>query len=123
MNDQYMPLDTYRSDETVDLATPDKISFAIHLVRYPAVGRCIYCGEHRGKLGDEHIVPYGRPPSGGRDPHVTIRMPAALIAEADAWGAANDTGRSEAIRRLVELGLKVKSKSTILIGGKPTLAS
>jgi hypothetical protein len=28
-----------------------------------------------------------------------------------------------AIRRLVELGLKVKSKLTILIGGKPTLAS
>jgi hypothetical protein len=50
----------------------------------------------------------GRPPSGGRDPHVTIRMPAALIAEADAWGVANDTGRSEAVRRLVELGLKAK---------------
>ena len=50
----------------------------------------------------------GRPPSGGRDPHITIRMPAALIAEADAWGVANDTGRSEAIRRLVELGLKAK---------------
>lgn len=50
----------------------------------------------------------GRPPSGGRDPHVTIRMPRALIAEADAWAAANDTVRSDAIRRLVELGLKVK---------------
>jgi hypothetical protein len=50
----------------------------------------------------------GRPPSGGRDPHVTIRMPAALITNADAWGKANDVGRSEAIRRLVELGLKAK---------------
>jgi len=50
----------------------------------------------------------GRPPSGGRDPHVTIRMPSALIAQADAWAAANDIGRSEAIRRLVELGLKKK---------------
>jgi hypothetical protein len=50
----------------------------------------------------------GRPPSGGRDPHVTLRMPRELIAEADAWAAAHDTGRSEAIRRLVELGLKVK---------------
>ena len=48
----------------------------------------------------------GRPPSGGRDPHVTIRMPNALIAEADAWAAANDTVRSDAIRRLVEVGLK-----------------
>jgi hypothetical protein len=35
-------------------------------------------------------------------------MPSALIAQADAWAAANDTGRSEAIRRLVELGLKAK---------------
>ena len=52
----------------------------------------------------------GRPPSGGRDPHVTVRMPGALIAQADAWAAANDTGRSEAIRRLVELGLKAKGK-------------
>jgi len=33
-------------------------------------------------------------------------MPQTLIEEADAWAAANDTGRSEAIRRLVELGLK-----------------
>ncbi len=50
----------------------------------------------------------GRPPSGGRNPHVTVRMPKALIAEADAWAAANDTVRSEAIRRLVELGLRAK---------------
>jgi hypothetical protein len=36
-------------------------------------------------------------------------MPRALIEEADAWAIANDTVRSEAIRRLVELGLTVKS--------------
>jgi hypothetical protein len=35
-------------------------------------------------------------------------MPSALIAQSHAWAAANDTGRSEAIGRLVELGLKVK---------------
>lgn len=50
----------------------------------------------------------GRPPSGGRDPLVTIRMPQELIDEADAWADANGTGRSEAIRRLVEIGLKAK---------------
>ena len=38
-------------------------------------------------------------------------MPAALIAEVDAWGATNDAMRSEAIRRLVELGLTVRAKS------------
>jgi hypothetical protein len=33
-----------------------------------------------------------------------LRMPRELIAEADAWAAINDTVRSEAIRRQVELG-------------------
>jgi hypothetical protein len=50
----------------------------------------------------------GRPHTGGRDPHVTVRMPQTLIDDADTWAAAHDTGRSEAIRRLVELGLKAK---------------
>jgi hypothetical protein len=37
-------------------------------------------------------------------------MPAGLIAEVEAWAAANDTSRSDAFRRLVELGLKAKGK-------------
>jgi hypothetical protein len=37
-------------------------------------------------------------------------MPQTLIDEADAWAVANDTVRSDAIRRLVELGLKAKGK-------------
>jgi hypothetical protein len=49
----------------------------------------------------------GRPAT-GKNPQVVIRMPAALIAAVDAWGAANEAIRSEAIRRLVELGLKAK---------------
>jgi hypothetical protein len=32
------------------------------------------------------------------------------MANVDDWAAANKTTRSEAIRRLVELGLKVKGK-------------
>ena len=47
----------------------------------------------------------GRPFSGGRDPKIAIRMPQTLIDRADTWGADNYLGRSEAIRRLVELGL------------------
>jgi hypothetical protein len=35
-------------------------------------------------------------------------MPAPLIAQVEAWATANDTGHSDAFRRLVELGLKVK---------------
>jgi hypothetical protein len=51
----------------------------------------------------------GRPAT-GKDPQVVVRMPAALIAEVDAWGATNSAMRSEAIRRLVELGLTLKTK-------------
>jgi hypothetical protein len=58
----------------------------------------------------------GRPPSGGRDPHVTIRMPRTLIEQADAWAKANDTVRSEAIRHLVEFGLKTKTLAKPPVG-------
>jgi hypothetical protein len=54
----------------------------------------------------------GRPTTkGGRDPHVAARMPPALIAEVEAWAAMNDTSRSDAFRRLVELGLTDKAKA------------
>ena len=52
----------------------------------------------------------GRPAT-GKDPQVVLRMPPELIAATDAWGEANDIGRSEAIRRLVEIGLTVRTKS------------
>ena len=48
----------------------------------------------------------GRPAT-GRDPHVTSRMPGALITDVETWASANGTTRSEAIRRLVEIGLSV----------------
>lgn len=38
-------------------------------------------------------------------------MPPGLIAEVDAWATANDATRSDAIRRLVELGLTIRTKS------------
>jgi len=43
---------------------------------------------------------------------VTLRMPAGLIANVEGWAAGQDDepGRSEAIRRLVDLGLKSKGK-------------
>ena len=39
---------------------------------------------------------------------MTARMPNELIVQVEAWAIANETSRSEAIRRLVELGLKAK---------------
>jgi Arc/MetJ-type ribon-helix-helix transcriptional regulator len=46
----------------------------------------------------------GRPAT-GKDPLVGARFPQDLIDAIDAWAAKNDASRSEAIRRLVELGL------------------
>jgi hypothetical protein len=55
-----------------------------------------------------------RPGSGrratGKDPVRTMRLSDEFIATVDAWASDQDDqpSRSEAIRRLVELGLKVK---------------
>jgi Arc/MetJ-type ribon-helix-helix transcriptional regulator len=39
---------------------------------------------------------------------VTARMPQSIIDQIERWAASNDASRSEAIRRLVELGLTIK---------------
>jgi len=51
----------------------------------------------------------GRPAT-GQDPVTAIRLSKEMRAAVDAWAAAQDDepGRSEAIRRLVELGLRAK---------------
>lgn len=41
---------------------------------------------------------------------VSSRIPANVVAEVDGWAAENETTRSHAIRRLVELGLTVKAR-------------
>jgi hypothetical protein len=51
----------------------------------------------------------GRPAT-GKDPSRTIRLSDEFLAKVDAWANQqdDDPGRSEAIRRLVELGLRAK---------------
>ncbi|WP_441254542.1 ribbon-helix-helix domain-containing protein [Bradyrhizobium sp. 613_E4_N2_2] len=49
----------------------------------------------------------GRPAT-GRDPVSAIRLPTELTSQIDAWAAEHEVSRSEAIRRLVEIGLKAK---------------
>lgn len=49
----------------------------------------------------------GRPAT-GRDPMVSSRIPAEIVDQIDRWAEKNETTRSDAIRRLVELGLKSK---------------
>ena len=51
----------------------------------------------------------GRPAT-GRDPMVSSRIPEATVAAIDEWATRNDTTRSDAIHRLVELGLTVRTK-------------
>jgi hypothetical protein len=54
----------------------------------------------------------GRPKKqGGVDPVSAVRLPASLTKQVDAWSEDHDTSRSEAIRRLVELGLTVKTST------------
>jgi hypothetical protein len=51
----------------------------------------------------------GRPPT-GRDPVTAIRLSEEFRAAVDKWASRQDDrpGRSEAIRRLVEIGFKAK---------------
>jgi Ribbon-helix-helix protein, copG family len=51
----------------------------------------------------------GRPAT-GTEPLYGIRMGDQLMAEIERWAEANSVSRSEAIRRLVEIGLKAKGK-------------
>jgi Arc/MetJ-type ribon-helix-helix transcriptional regulator len=56
----------------------------------------------------------GRPKKkGGVDPVTAVRLPKGLSDAVDSWAVNQDDEpvRSEAIRRLVELGLTVKTKS------------
>jgi hypothetical protein len=61
------------------------------------------------KLISINKKPRGRPKkAGGVDPVSAVRLPSDLTEQVDAWGENRELSRSEAIRRLVELGLKAK---------------
>jgi hypothetical protein len=51
----------------------------------------------------------GRPAT-GTEPLYGVRIPDALMKQIMDWAEAESATRSEAIRRLVELGLKAKGK-------------
>ncbi|HEX9211240.1 MAG TPA: hypothetical protein VF901_12085 [Bradyrhizobium sp.] len=51
----------------------------------------------------------GRPAT-GRDPMVSSRIPVEIVRAVDQWAAKNETTRSDAIKRLVEIGLTAKVK-------------
>lgn len=47
----------------------------------------------------------GRPAT-GKDPMLTGRVPAEMIEAVELWAKRNDFTRSEAVRRLIQLGLE-----------------
>ena len=53
--------------------------------------------------------PIGRPAT-GITPLVAFRPPAELVAAIDGWATANEVTRSEAMRRLIEAGLKATAR-------------
>lgn len=53
----------------------------------------------------------GRPAT-GKDPLVSTRMPKALIGDVDTWADQTGVKRSEAVRRLVEIGLSARKTSS-----------
>jgi hypothetical protein len=57
-----------------------------------------------------HKKSRGRPSGTKFSETIPARLEPHTVAALDAWAAANDVSRSEAIRRLVELGLKAKAK-------------
>ena len=64
----------------------------------------------RKKVGGKR--PGAGRPATGSDPSRTFRLSDEFMATLDAWAARQDDAptRSEAIRRLVEIGLKAKGK-------------
>lgn len=54
----------------------------------------------------------GRPAT-GKSPAIVVRFPRDLVTSVDRWGKAAGTTRSEAVRRLVSLGLTSKPKATV----------
>ena len=56
-----------------------------------------------------HQKKIGRPAT-GRDPAVTIRLPEKVLDDVETWASKQegDLNRSQAIRALVEIGLKAK---------------
>jgi metal-responsive CopG/Arc/MetJ family transcriptional regulator len=53
----------------------------------------------------------GRPTTIDATTFLGLRLPLSLVEAIDSWAAHTEVSRSEAARRLVELGLKAKGKA------------
>jgi hypothetical protein len=64
-----------------------------------------------------HLVASGRPVD--QNPVSAVKLPADLTADVDAWASVHAVNRSEAIRRLIELGLKSATAATAMGASRP----
>jgi len=63
------------------------------------------------KVSSKKVIPKKRGrPATGKDPMLTFRAPPTFTAEVEAWAKRQPDrpSRSEALRRLVEMALKLK---------------
>ena len=79
-------------------------------MRFPSA--CLSCTQIVMAKQDKtvHKKRMVRPPGTKFGETIPARLEPETVASLDAWAAARDVSRSEAIRRLVELGLKAKAK-------------
>src|SRR5258708_6172386 len=66
-----------------------------------------------------HKKSRGRPAGTKYSETIPARLEPATMATLDAWAASHEVSRSEAIRRLVELGLNAKTKTPARPVSKP----
>jgi hypothetical protein len=62
------------------------------------------------KKSPDHTI---RGPASGRDAISAVEMSESLTADVDAWAEAHGMARSDAICRLIELGLDVAASSPV----------
>jgi hypothetical protein len=64
------------------------------------------------QLKTVHKKSRGRPSGKTYSETIPARLEPTTVASLDAWAATNNVSRSEAIRRLVEIGLTLKAKAS-----------
>ena len=61
------------------------------------------------------VIPKRKPgrPATGKDPMMAFRLSKAKVADVEAWAAQqpDKPSRSEALRRLIDLGLKARARA------------
>jgi len=86
-----------------------------HRLANYGVTKTLWCYQNMAERSTEKVTPKrpGRPAT-GRDPVLTVRLPPSTRLAIERWAKRqkDKPSRSEAIRRLIEIGLAGKQKDT-----------